>query len=47
VVSMAEGVREVGAPVVISSLKRRDELIQMLYGLGVAGGRIYSTGARE
>ena len=47
VVSLAEGVREVGAPVVISSLKRRDELTQMLSGLGVAGGRMYSPGARE
>ena len=35
VVSLAEGVRKEGVPVVISSLKRRDELIQALRGLGV------------
>jgi DNA-binding MarR family transcriptional regulator len=47
VVSLAEGVREVGTTVVISSLKRRDELTQMLYGLGVAGGRIFVAGLTE
>jgi len=47
VASLAQGLREVGAPVVISSLKRRDELTQALHGLGVAGDRIHSAGARE
>lgn len=47
VVALAEGVREVSAPVVISSLKRRDELTQLLRGLGVAGDRIFVAGATE
>ncbi len=47
VVSLAEGVREVIAPVVVSSLKRRDELARVLHGLGVASGRIVFAGAAE
>jgi len=47
VVSIAEGSRDIGAPVVISSLKRRDELKQVLLGLGVPGGRIFVAGAVE
>ena len=47
IVALAEGVREGGAPVVISSLKRREELRLALIGLGVAGGRIYSAGATD
>jgi predicted transcriptional regulator len=47
VVSVADGVRKAGAPVVISSLKRRDELSQALRDLGVAGGRIFVAGAAE
>jgi hypothetical protein len=46
-VSLTEGVREVRAPFVISSLKRRNELTQALNGLGVAGGRILVAGATE
>jgi len=45
VVSIADGVREIATPVVISSLKRRDDLLQMLHGLGVARGRIFVAGS--
>jgi len=47
VVALAEGVREMRAPLVISSLKRRNELTQVLHGLGVAVGRIFVAGATE
>lgn len=50
VVSIADGLRKAGAPVVISSLKRRDEIAHLLLGLGVASGRIFvvnSAGARN
>ncbi|MBC7964113.1 MAG: winged helix-turn-helix transcriptional regulator [Steroidobacteraceae bacterium] len=47
VVSLSEGVREECAPVVISSLKRRDELVRVLRSLGVADGRIFVAGASE
>lgn len=45
VVSIAEGASAAGVPVVISSLKRRDELMQELKSLGVAGDRIFFAGA--
>jgi len=45
VVSIEEGLREVSSPIVISSLKRRDELTEFLQGFGVAGGRILVAGA--
>jgi DNA-binding MarR family transcriptional regulator len=35
VVSLAEGVRQASVPVAVTSLKRRDELVQALRGLGV------------
>lgn len=44
VVTIAAGVLDARAPVVISSLKQREELIQVLRGLGVAGGRIFVAG---
>ncbi len=44
VVSIVEGLHGLRAPLVISSLKQRDGLQQMLHGLGVAGGRIFVTG---
>ena len=47
VVSITEGLRGVSTPVVISSLKLRDELTQVLHDLGVAGDRIYVAGATE
>ncbi len=47
VVSLAMGVQEMQAPVVISSLKRRDELAQTLQELGVVGGRICVAGILE
>ena len=47
VVSVAEGLRKVGIPVVISSLKRRDELTQALRGFGVASGRIFCAGTTD
>lgn len=47
IVALAEGARELRAPVVISSLKRKDQLTETLHGLGVAGGRIFVAGAAE
>lgn len=47
VVSMAEGVKNLRGPVVISSLKRRGELSETLQGLGVAGGQIFVAGEME
>lgn len=43
VMPLGEGVRKI--PIVISSLKRREELTQALHGLGVVGGRIFFAGA--
>jgi DNA-binding MarR family transcriptional regulator len=43
--SIADSVSQVNVPLVISSLKRRDELTQMLQDLGVAVGRIFTAGA--
>lgn len=45
ILSLASDVEESGATVVITSLKRRDELTQVLQGLGIPGGRIYGAGA--
>ena len=45
VCSIADGVSQVNAPLVISSLKRRDELLQALNWIGVEDGRIFTTGA--
>lgn len=45
--AISEGVSLVRAPVVISSLKRRDELTQTLHGLGVANSRIFVAGPTE
>ncbi|OGU16132.1 MAG: transcriptional regulator [Geobacteraceae bacterium GWC2_53_11] len=47
VVTLADGLRGVSTPVVISSLKRRDELLLVLQGMGVAGGIIFAAGATE
>ena len=47
VVSLAGGVNMADAAVVISSLKRRDELKRLLLGLGLADGRIFVTGIAE
>lgn len=47
IVSLAEGMRNTAAPVVISSLKRRDELTELLRGLGVLRSRIIVNGAVE
>lgn len=44
VVSIADGVRDLYAPVVITSLKRRDELVQLLSQFGVSSGRIFVAG---
>jgi DNA-binding MarR family transcriptional regulator len=43
IVSMADGVRKTGAPVVISSLKRRDELSQILQNLGMPPSRVFAA----
>ena len=47
VCSLADGVSQVHVPLVISSLKRRDELTQALHGLGVAVGRICVAGTTD
>jgi DNA-binding MarR family transcriptional regulator len=47
VVALAYGVRDVGVPVVITSLKRRDKLTEMLYSLGVSVGRIFVASAAK
>lgn len=50
VVSLAEGLSQVSVPLVISTLKRQDEMIQLLLGLGIASGRIFvanSAGDRK
>ncbi|MDD2734701.1 MAG: winged helix-turn-helix transcriptional regulator [Desulfuromonadaceae bacterium] len=43
VVSLADGVQEIRAPFVITSLKRKDEIEKVLGGLGIAGSRIISA----
>ena len=47
IVSIAAGVREFHAPLVISSLKRRDELKLVLQELGVTAATIYIAGATK
>ena len=47
VVALAEKVGEMRAPIVISSLKRRDDLAKVLHGMGVASDRIFVAGAKE
>jgi len=44
VVSLAEGAQQVRVPVAVTSMKRRDELEQMLRLAGVAAGRIVIAG---
>jgi hypothetical protein len=44
VCSLADGVSQVSVPLVISSLKRRDELQQLLQGMGVQESRIFVAG---
>jgi len=43
VATLAEGVSRVRVPLVVSSLKRRDELLQALDRLGVAPARVLTT----
>ncbi|MFH1026949.1 MAG: winged helix-turn-helix transcriptional regulator [Pseudomonadota bacterium] len=45
VVTLEDGLGKTGVPVVISSLKRREELTSALLGLGVAAGRIFVADA--
>lgn len=47
VMALAEGGREGGAPVVITSLKRRDELQQLLREAGISGGRVFVADGAE
>jgi DNA-binding MarR family transcriptional regulator len=47
VVAIAEGLHSVRTPVVITSLKRRDEMKQVLLGLGATGGSIFVAGAAQ
>lgn len=47
ILALAEMVRDIRGPVVISSLKQRDELAQALHDFGVANDRIFITGATE
>ena len=44
IVALADGVRKLNSPVIISSLKRRNELTQILHGFGVAGGNVFIAG---
>ncbi|MDD2852008.1 MAG: winged helix-turn-helix transcriptional regulator [Desulfuromonadaceae bacterium] len=46
IVSVADGVLLERALLVITSLKRRDELTQLLCDLGVATGRVYGAGGQ-
>jgi DNA-binding MarR family transcriptional regulator len=41
---LADGESQANVPLVISSLKRRDELLQGLKGIGVASSRIFTAG---
>ena len=43
VVPLSEGVQQARRPVVVTSLKRRDGLVQALRGAGVEAGRIFSA----
>lgn len=45
--ALSEGVQEGSAPVVISSLKRRDELTQILQGFGMSGRSIFVAGTTD
>lgn len=47
VCSIADGVQQVNAPLIISSLKRRGELMQVLQGLGVTDNRIFFAGTAD
>lgn len=47
VVPIANVVPEMSTPVVVSSLKRREELKEKLNGLGVAGARVFVAGICE
>ena len=47
VVSLTDGVRELCAPVIISSLKRRDKLTRVLSDFGVTAAKIFVVGAME
>jgi DNA-binding MarR family transcriptional regulator len=44
VVALSEGVQSNGASLVISTLKRQSEMVQLLLGLGVVAGRIFTAG---
>jgi DNA-binding MarR family transcriptional regulator len=44
--ALADCVKEMRTPIVISSLKRRDDLERALHGLGVAPDRIFVAGAK-
>lgn len=47
IVALTEGARDIRVPVVLSSLKRRDELVQVLQDMGVSSAGIFITGAAE
>lgn len=47
VVRISECAKETNLPVVISSLKKRDELKQNLYEIGMSGSRIFVAGSKE
>jgi len=47
VVALAKNVGEMRAPIVISTLKRREDLTKVLHGLGVASDRIFVAGSSE
>lgn len=47
IVTLAQGVKDGTSLIVITSLKQRDQLQQMLHGCDVAGGRVYCAGSAE
>lgn len=47
IVALTDGACQSSIPVVISSLKRRDDLVLELHRLGVSNARIFTTGAAE
>ena len=47
VIALVAGGQETAAPIVVSSVKRRNELVMKLSGLNIAAGRIFCAGVSE
>ena len=47
IIALVAGCQETSAPIVVSSVKRRNELVMKLSGLNVAAGRIFCPGVSE